>query len=117
MIELTIPRIPPSPNITLRMHWRNRSKLNQLWKDEVWASLVTLPTIRQAFPKARVRIDRRSRRQLDPDNLVGSMKPVLDALRAQGVIQNDTPDHIELTVTQSKGAPQTKIEVEPYGPS
>lgn len=40
--------------------------------------------------KARIRIVRHSFRTLDYDGLVGSMKPVVDALVTCGVLQNDT---------------------------
>jgi Holliday junction resolvase RusA-like endonuclease len=39
---------------------------------------------------------------LDPDNLVGSMKLVIDALRVAHIIKDDDSDHIELDVKQEK---------------
>jgi Holliday junction resolvase RusA-like endonuclease len=52
--------------------------------------------------KAVVEITRYGVRQLDRDNLYASMKIPIDALRGAGVIENDTEDHITLTVTQER---------------
>ena len=38
---------------------------------------------------------------LDPDNLTGGLKPVLDALKAHEVIDNDTAKDIALEVRQA----------------
>jgi hypothetical protein len=52
--------------------------------------------------RALVRIERRSRRLLDPDNLWGSVKPILDCLRLSKLIVGDGPDQIRLEVAQTK---------------
>lgn len=64
------------------------------------------------YQRAQVTINRQSRGQLDPDNLVGSVKPVIDALRHAAILVNDSPDHIQLTVTQSRGPALTRIEIQ-----
>lgn len=112
---LEIPRVPCSPNDLLGRHWRFRSKNQSAWRDEVWYALCQAgyARLRVPLPKARVSIERISRHFLDPDNLVGSIKPILDGLRYAKVIENDTPEHIELYVTQSRGKPLTKIYVQP----
>lgn len=38
---------------------------------------------------------------LDPDNLVGGLKPLLDALKAHEVIADDAPQAIELDASQA----------------
>jgi hypothetical protein len=109
---LEIPRIPESPNELRRFHWRHRHRHDKMWKEEVyWASLPHRPD--SPLAKAHITIDRRSWGRLDPDNLTSSMKPVVDALRYARVIENDTEDHIKLDVTQSRGAPLTRIEIQP----
>ena len=115
MITLEIPRIPESPNDLRRFHWRHRHRHDKLWKDEVWYAVLQAKPFHAPLAKVKVSIDRRSRGRLDPDNLVSSMKPVIDALRHAGVIRNDTPDHIELVVTQSRTQdlpPRTLIEIQ-----
>lgn len=47
-----------------------------------------LPTV--PLSKAHIRLVRHSYRTLDYDGLVGSMKPVVDALVSAGVMQDDT---------------------------
>lgn len=47
-----------------------------------------------------VRITRYSTRSLDPDNLYGSVKPLLDCLRYAGLVANDTEEAINLQVFQ-----------------
>ena len=53
-------------------------------------------------PRAYVRIIRCSTRLLDEDNLWGSVKPLLDQLRAAKLIRGDDPASIELKVEQFK---------------
>lgn len=117
MITLEIPRIPPSPNNLLGAHWRHRAKNSELWRQEVWLALYQSKAVPPApYPRAQVSIDRRSRGQLDPDNLVGSVKPVIDALRYAKVLLDDSPAHLELKVTQtqhSKLPPRTLIKIQP----
>jgi Holliday junction resolvase RusA-like endonuclease len=121
MIKLEIPRIPHTPNTILRAHWRHQRRNQKLWDQEVWVALAqTGQKPLMPYARARVVIDRRSRGRLDPDNLVGSMKPVIDALRHACVIENDTADHIELVVTQSptrRRPPRTLIEIQPLPPN
>ncbi len=61
-----------------------------------------------------VRIERRGARLLDADNLGGSVKFILDALRYQKLIPEDNPAAIELEVTQAvypKAERGTLIEI------
>lgn len=110
---LEVPVIAPSSNRVLGQHWSKRHKLQKLWHREIGWALATAGYRQpcQPYAKARVTIDRRSRGQLDPDNLVGSCKPIIDALRSCHVLADDTPAHLELIVTQSKGSARTRIKV------
>lgn len=49
-----------------------------------------------------VRIERRSTHLLDPDNLYGSCKPLIDCLRSSELIDDDDSESIALSVKQSK---------------
>jgi len=117
MITLEIPRAPASPNNFLGKHWRFRYRNSQVWQQEVNVALLQAGhTKRVPFQKARITIHRRGRRELDPDNLVGSVKPVIDALRYAQVLVDDSPAHLELEVTQSyshKLPPRTLIKIQP----
>ena len=54
--------------------------------------------------RANVSIVRCSTRALDPDNLRGSVKAILDCLRNCGLITDDTEEAITLDVSQTKAA-------------
>jgi len=111
---LEIPRVPASPNYLRGKHWRVRWREYRLWNEEVGiAILQTRDKPSAPYERAQVTIHRRSRGKLDKDNLYGSVKPVVDALRHAAIIVNDTEDHIQLDVTQSRGAPLTRIEIQP----
>jgi hypothetical protein len=56
----------------------------------------------ESRPRVTVRIERRSTRLLDPDNLYGSVKALVDCLRASKLISDDDSQSISLVVTQSK---------------
>jgi hypothetical protein len=56
----------------------------------------------ESRPRVTVRIERRSTRLLDPDNLYGSVKSLVDCLRAAKLIVDDDSQSISLVVTQSK---------------
>ena len=58
----------------------------------------------------RVRIVSKRVRLCDPDNLVGGVKYLLDALRTAEVIPEDTPQAISLEVSQEKVASYNKEE-------
>lgn len=114
---LEILRVPPSPNYMLRAGWRSRHAQQKTWDLEIFVAAHQSgqkPT--KPYPRAKVTIDRRSSGNslLDPDNLVASIKPVLDALRHTHILEDDSPAHIELSVTQSRGKPaMTRIEIQP----
>ena len=52
--------------------------------------------------KHRVSIVSKRVNLLDPDNLVGGCKHLIDSLRIAGIIPEDTPEAIELSVRQEK---------------
>lgn len=113
VIDLNIPDVPPSLNMLMRMHWSKRKKLIDLWHRWIWVACSQAGVrTRDPLPFAKVTVECRRKRALDPDNLYASAKPVLDGLRAHGLILDDSPSHITLTVTQSKGEPQTRVHIE-----
>lgn len=111
---IEIPRIPCSPNEILGYHWRHRARNNRLWQDEIHAATFRSKPARP-YARARVHIDRRSPGELDPDNLTGAVKPILDALRYAGILLDDTPKHLVLEVTQTRShklPARTLIEIQ-----
>ena len=92
-----------SPNKLLRMHFAQRARL----KKAIEIQLVGFgdAPIPEMIPKIRVEITRHygyRKREFDLDNLYGSAKLLLDAMRGIGVIPDDTPKHIDLCVEQKK---------------
>lgn len=66
-----------------------RHRSNNSW-DWLIACKVGRSKPRQPLPTARLTITRHAHRMLDYDGLVGSLKPVVDALVSCGVIQDDS---------------------------
>jgi len=88
-LHLQIPWVPTSLNKGLRSHWGKRHKENI-----AWANYISAESVRKkpAAPlqKAKLTIVRHSHRSLDFDGLVGSLKPVVDALIFSGIIADDS---------------------------
>ena len=61
-------------------------------------------------PRHRVRVVSRRVRLCDPDNLVGGVKHLLDALRLARIIPEDNPEEIRLEVSQEKVRSYAKEE-------
>ena len=117
-IRIEIPEVVPSLNRLLRMHWAARRRLLKRWEWAVFAEVYRVggPLAVRFHGKVQVRICRRSRGMLDQDNLAGSAKFVLDALKVSKVIADDSPAHIELTCEQESGPALTTITVTPINP-
>lgn len=112
MIILDIPRATPSLNATHHMHWRVAFRQKKLWQQEIhYARLRAGYRLLGPYPRAKVTIERYGR-ALDPDNFVGGLKPIIDSLRHEGLIAEDTAEHLELVPRQFKGRPRTLITVE-----
>jgi hypothetical protein len=114
MIEIVVPEVAPSLNRLMRMHWAKRRKLKKKWD---WIIHVSMYQRGMDFAalrgggKLQVRIIRRSVHILDPDNLHGAAKLILDAMCECGALIDDDPAHIELICEQERGTPQTTIKV------
>ena len=114
-MQIVINDIPVSPNGPgglLRMHWATRKRYNDMWKIMVRQQITP-----QNPPEGKmsVRITQNRRRRLDPDNLVASCKPILDALVAWGLIRDDSEKYCHLEVRQTTGIyAETSIEIENY---
>lgn len=114
MIELTIPEPTPSLNPMLRQFWVKRTKEQKRWRWLVRAARLEAkyhPTA--PIEKARVTVTRHGRRILDTDNLYGGVKGLVDLLVKEGILANDTPDHVELVMRQQKTqTPKTVVQIE-----
>jgi hypothetical protein len=122
-----------SPNKTLWAHWRAKQNERQKWEKAITAALAVernhgdwrfqdgAPKPVPPAPRVRVSATRyvphRRRFIRDDDNLVFAMKPVLDALKACGLIQDDRRSCCQLEtprqVAGTSPAPWTEIVIEP----
>jgi hypothetical protein len=85
---LDLDYIPKSLNVKLRSHWASQRRETRTWINIIAYHLDDKPS--QPLSKVKISIVRHSYRTLDFDGLVGSMKPVIDALVRLGVIIDDS---------------------------
>lgn len=105
----------PSANKRERMHWAARERLNNTILTEIWVEKLNQGIFAGEPEKKKksvtVTIYHRTRR-FDEDN-ISAIKPVLDALRKLGLIYNDSPKWLDLSVVQEidHKNPRTEIEI------
>ena len=87
--SFTIDRVPHSLNKKLRTHWRGQRKESKSWDVII---MLEADQLKPASPlnRAKLSLTRHSHRMLDYDGLVGSMKPVVDALVECGFLRDDS---------------------------
>lgn len=111
-VRLDIPDALPSLNKLLRMHWSERRKLRGQWQWALKAEVLNRHLAVKLIPKAKVTIERFSRRKIDFDNLVGANKILVDSLVREGFLVDDSPDHVTVNYIQHIGEPHTTISLE-----
>lgn len=78
----------PTPDRNSRRHWSARHKEDDGWHRSVrFAVLGREPD--RPLPCARVSYVRHSAVECEPDNLADSFKPITDALRRIGILEDD----------------------------
>lgn len=141
-LTLTIPRRLESPNTWNGRHWRVKHEISQAWEKSIGSALLDVyvaagekpglavaltamcgpkKTIGYEAGRMRVSVERKvpSARNFirDDDNLRFAVKPLLDALKRQGYIRNDSRKWLEHpTPTQtvsSDGKDWTVVTIEP----
>lgn len=120
-VRLVIPRVPKSPNSLLQRHWRVVQNDKNDWKSKVEDALleqfVSFSVVR------RVAIGTRGKKmvtiaihspyqEMDPDNLQSSRKPILDALKHNGLIFDDKREWCESTITWTKCKTKKEMRTE-----
>jgi len=123
-IAFVLPFALTSLNIRQRTHWAELTRERKRLIQEIMVALGGPRHFpRPPFARARVTVVRSSAGQLDPDNLVASCKPLLDALcmhsnhhpGSLGIIADDNARQCELVVRQTtvpKGVGATAVRVE-----
>lgn len=113
---------PPGPNRTSGQHWSKRKALKRQIMEKLLVACGGSAGIRRFAGPCRVSIYRlwgKGQRALDYDNLVASVKPLVDCLRREkvkvsthskvtsegglGIIEDDDPDKLKLVVAQQRG--------------
>jgi hypothetical protein len=99
--------VPPSLNVQRRMSQFVYRDLRNSWQrtiyaliqydDRKWLEALALQGIKMYLDITVEHI-----RIYDKDNLYGACKPVIDCIKNLKLIRNDSPEHVELTVTQEK---------------
>lgn len=111
-IKLVIPRLTPSLNEYLAMHWTDKHKLMRTWHWEVIAAIRdTYKEIRFDHPKRKVKIISYRKRLCDPDNLGGGFKPLIDALVLNNLLIDDSDKFVILDPCQEKDPKNQRTEI------
>jgi Holliday junction resolvase RusA-like endonuclease len=93
---------PLPPSLNKRIHYREKKRLRDGYTWEFISQRNRFHWPASPVAKCVMVITRFGVRQLDRDNLYGSMKLPIDGLRAAGIIEDDTEEHIDLTVKQER---------------
>lgn len=105
--------LTPMRNGLDRMHFRAKRRLHDSIAEAFRLQLLKVGGA-VPFGKAKIEIVRMSSVEPDPDGLVGSVKPILDAMQVAskrhpygaGLIENDSPGCITLSVRWQRSAPK-----------
>src|SRR5690348_16819154 len=110
-MNLTIAAVPPSLNVYLKLHYHARARLRDEWCKLIMVAATGLARPTTGYKRVVITLHLRTLRDLD--NAYGGLKPLVDALRLRGLIEDDNPAAIELVLRQVKAWPeQTVIEIE-----
>lgn len=99
-MTLTIPDVPPSLNVLMRLHWRNQHALRKKWI--LWVRSQAVGNYLKGPVKVRVNVTLCHARLYDTDNAYGACKVLVDALKDWHMIYDDTKQYLELNVEQKK---------------
>ena len=123
-VIIEIPRATPSNNQVVRAYRNGHAKkrLRELWELELACALKDKRGPMKRYveknrPRMRLTVLCRRKRLLDPDNLRGGLKPILDAAKNIGLIVDDRvefldhPDPVQEKCGRMR--PVTRIEISP----
>ena len=119
---VVLPFATPSQNVYQRMHYHAQNKLKKECMQWVRVTLNRAGRFGVNPPDVRMRVvvQRYSANKVDRGNLVGGCKPLLDALKIEGVIRDDTEqwidDHYEQhPAPRKEGRTVVVVEEMPHG--
>ena len=114
MAKITIPIVTLSLNELLRMHPYARTRLKKFYRGYIEGAVhdMKMEINKLEKPKKRkVEIRSFRVRVLDLDNLIGGAKLLTDSLKELGLIWDDSPDYIDLSVTQFRDKYDCRTEI------
>jgi hypothetical protein len=116
-VILALPFATPSQNTYQRWHFHQQRKYLETCKLVVRAELNRVGLYGATPPdhKVTLTIRRYSSGRLDRGNFIGGCKPLLDALRHEGVIHDDSETWLEDRYEQheaKRGEARTEVEIE-----
>ena len=101
--------LPDNPNKTSGKHWASLYKDKKAWSELVGYSAMAAKTKARIKPfkqaSVHFHISVGDNRPHDADNIISSLKPVLDALKGQ-LIEDDSIDHIDLSYSFDRVKPR-----------
>ena len=77
---------PELPNALRRLHWRDRAGHSLYWRTYI-ARLLLNSAPEKPLERSRVLIEVWRKGEPDPDNLVASVKPLIDGLQPRSVLK------------------------------
>ena len=95
-------RLPHSPNVVRNMHWAPRSRWTKGWKDaSYWAAESALRSHKmykgmRPVDNITISFEIHAIQSQDPDNMLASMKPIIDGIVQTGIIKDDTKEYISI---------------------
>jgi len=110
LCKIILPIVTNSPNRLLRMYWTERYKIQKDYGILLNAAIEDKHKVKTEQPR-RVEIYSFRKQLLDPDNLYGSCKLLIDAMQQVGLIWDDNSDYLSLSVFQEidRHNPRTEI--------
>jgi len=104
---------PPSANN--RLHWAKKARLMRVFKEDIaWQVKAVYREKPLALAHVRCIILHSTAHLYDYDNAYSVVKSLVDGLTMGGLIEDDSPRHITLSVHQERGTARgVRITVEP----
>lgn len=102
----------PSLNEWQRMHWREQYRLKETFRWLLASALNKQPKIPNACGRRKLVIERHGKKAMDLDNLAAGCKALIDCVKEQRLIQDDSPAHCDLEfrqVVRKKDGPHTVL--------
>lgn len=115
IVRIILPVVTLSENRLLRMHWTARkAEQHKYLKWLIAAGAQDKMFYVGEKEKRAVEIYSYRKRRIDPDNLTGGMKPLIDCLRKINLIWDDSPKYLDLTVIQETDGKDPRTEIVIY---